>query len=174
MESSRRALLAMTALCAVAFAQAAGGQIFKCQDAQGRIIYQQKLCEGAAKESGVNASQAPAAANPRGPIDAKSAPSTSTGQTAEPSVLMFLVQKRQCDLGHPEIARQTKASYDRWRDRNAKEIAEVEGNANYRTLLDDARRTPNPLVTPGQLDKVCQDVVQHLGDIDDPRRQRAR
>lgn len=164
----------MTVLCAAAFAPGAGAEIFKCQDAQGKVTYQQKPCEGAAKESGVTvtAPQAPSAGSPGGPVDAKGAPPTPTDRKPEPTVLMFLVQKYQCDLGRPEIARQTKASYERWRERNAKEIDRLEASAQSRPLLDEARRSRNPLVTPAMLDKVCQGVVQHLdeGRAANPRR----
>ena len=151
----------MTALCAVAFAQTAGGAIFKCQDAQGKVTYQQKPCEGATAVV-PTAPQAPGAGGPRGAVDTKGAPSSSSGPKTEPAVLTFLVQKYQCDLGHPEIARQTKASYERWRERNAQEIAKVETSAEYRPLLDEARKTRNPSLTPTMLDKMCQGVVQHL------------
>jgi hypothetical protein len=152
----------LAALCAVAFAQAAGGAIFKCQDAQGKITYQQKPCEG------VTAAVPGAPA----PIDTKAASPASTGAKAEPSVLVFLVQKYQCDRGHPEIARQTKANYELWRERNAQEIVKVESSSEYRALVDEAR-TKRPPVTPANLDKICQDVVQHLEPerrAADPRR----
>ena len=139
----------MTALCAVAIAQAAGGAIFKCEDAQGKITYQQKPCEGAT------------AVVPAAP-QAKGAPSSSSSPKTEPAVVTFLVQKYQCDLGHPEIARQTKASYELWRERNAQEIAKVETSAEYRPVLDEARKTKNPSLTPAMLDKICQGVVQRL------------
>ena len=148
----------MTALCALAFAQTAGSAIFKCQDAQGKITYQQKPCEGAT---------AAVPAGAAAPTDAKGAPPASTSPQTEPSVLMFLVQKYQCDRGHPEITRQTKANYDLWRERNAQEIVKVESSAQYRALIDEAR-TKNPPVT------ICQDVVQHLDralHAADPRRQ---
>jgi hypothetical protein len=154
----------MTALCALAFAQTAGSAIFKCQDAQGKITYQQKPCEGAAV-----AVPGTAAA----PTDAKGAAPASTSPQAEPSVLVFLVQKYQCDRGHPEIARQTKANYEIWRARNAQEIAKVESSAEYRALIDQAR-TKSTAVTSPNLDKICQDVVQHLDPerrAADPRRQ---
>ena len=164
MASSRRCAWAgLTALCAVAFAQVAGGAIFKCQDAQGKISYQQKPCEGAtAAVPGLPA-----------PIDTKAASPAQTGAKTEPSVLVFLVQKYQCDRGRPEIARQTKANYELWRERNAQEIVKVESSAEYRALLDEAR-TNKPSNTPAMLDKVCQGVVQHLDQESraaDPRRQ---
>jgi Domain of unknown function (DUF4124) len=162
MANSRHgALLGMAALCAVAVAQTAGGAIFKCQDAQGRITYQQKPCEGAATASSVAVPNAPE--TPGAGI--KGAPPAS-GQKAEPSVLAFLVQKYQCDRGHPEIARQTKADYDLWRERNAQEIVKVESSTQYRALVDEARTKP---VTPAMLNTICQDVVQHL----DPERRAA-
>jgi len=139
----------MTALCAIAIAQAAGGAIFKCEDAQGKISYQQKPCEGATT------------VGPGAPA-AKGAPSSPSSPKTEPAVVTFLVQKYQCDLGHPEIARQTKASYERWRERNAQEIAKAETSAEYRPVLDEARKTKNPSLTPAMLDKICQGVVQRL------------
>ena len=155
--------MGLTALCAVAFAQTAVGAIFKCQDAQGKLTYQQKPCEGTT----ATVPGAPA------PTDTKGSPPASTGQKTEPSVLVFLVQKYQCDLGHPEIARQTKANYVLWRERKAQEIVNVEASAEYRALLDEAR-TKSPPITPAALDKVCMDVVQHLDQerrAADPRRQ---
>jgi hypothetical protein len=153
----------MTALCAVAIAQTAGGAIFKCQDAQGKVTYQQKPCEGAT------------ATGPSAPAltDTKGAPPTSTDQKAEKAVLTLLVQKYQCDLGHPEIDRQTKANYERWRERNAKEIAKVEASAEYRESLGEAK-VRNPAVTPAMLNKVCQSVAQQLDQearAAEPRRQ---
>jgi hypothetical protein len=139
--------------------------------------YQQKPCEGGENESSVNvpaAPQAPGAGSPRGTVDTKGAPAAPTVPKTEPSVLTFLVQKYQCDLGHPEIARQTKANYDLWRERNAQEIVKVESSAEYRALLDEVRKTKNPSVTSAMLDKVCAGVVQRLdqeGRAADPRRQ---
>src|SRR4030095_12170715 len=162
MENSRQvALRVMTALCAIAFAQAAGGAIFKCEDAQGKITYQQKPCEGAT------------AVVPAAP-QAKGAPSSSSSPKTEPAVVTFLVQKQQCDLGHPEIARQTKVSYERWRERNAKEIAKVEASAEDRAALGDVQKAKNPALTPATLDKACQSVVQQLDQearAAEPRRQ---
>jgi hypothetical protein len=153
----------MTALCAVAFAQTADGAIFKCQDAQGKVTYQQKPCEGATAAPG-----APAL------TDTKGAPLAD--QKSDTAILAFLVQKHQCDLGHPEIARQTKASYERWRERNAKEVAKVEASAEYRAALGDAQKAKNPPLTPAMLDKACQGVVQQLDQearAAEPRRQPA-
>jgi len=161
--SRHGALLGMMALCAVAFAQTAAGAIFKCQDAQGKVTYQQKPCEGTT----ATVPSAPA------PTDTKGAPLTATGPKTEPPILTFLIQKYQCDRGHPEIARQTRANYELWRERNAKEITKVESSAEYRSMLDEARRTKGPSVTPAMLDKVCQGVVQHLDQearAADPRR----
>jgi hypothetical protein len=141
----------LTALVAAAFAQTAGGAIFKCQDAQGKVTYQQKPCEGAA-------AAVPGAPTP---IDTKGAAPASTGAKTEPSVLVFLVQKYQCDRGHPDIARQTKANYELWRERNAREIVKVESSAEYRASLDEAR-TKNLAINPAALDKICQGVVEHL------------
>jgi hypothetical protein len=154
----------MTALCAVVFAPAAGAAIFKCQDAQGKVTYQQKPCEGAT------------AAPPGAPAltDAKGAPLASADQKSDTAILAFLVQKHQCDLGHPEIARQTKVSYERWRERNAKEVAKVEASAEYRAALGDAQKAKNPALTPATLDKACQSVVQQLDQearAAEPRRQ---
>lgn len=154
----------MTALCAVVFAPSAGGAIFKCQDAQGKVTYQQKPCEGTT------------AAVPGAPAltDAKGAPLAATDQKSDTAILAFLVQKHQCDLGHPEIARQTKVNYERWRERNAKEIAKVEASAEYRASLGDAQKAKNPPLTAAMLDKVCQSVVQQLDQearAGEPRRQ---
>ena len=162
--SRHSAWFGVTALCAVAFAQTAGGAIFKCQDAQGKVTYQQKPCEGAT------------AAIPGAPAltDAKGAPLASADQKSDTAILAFLVQKRQCDVGHPEIARQTKASYERWRERNAKEIARVEASAEYRASLGDAQKGKTPALTPAMLDKACQSVVQQLDQearAAEPRRQ---
>ena len=156
----------MTALCAAAFAQTAGGAIFKCQDAQGNVTYQQKPCEGAT----ATVPGAPAL------TDAKGAPLTSTDHKSETAILAFLVQKHQCDLAHPEIARQTKVNYERWRERNAKEIAKVEASAEYRASLGDAQKAKAPPLTPAMLDKVCQSVVKRLDQearAAEPRRQPA-
>jgi hypothetical protein len=162
MANSRRGtLLAVAALCAAALTQTADGAVFKCQDAQGKITYQQKPCEGAAKESGVDLQAAPkpqGAARPGAAVDAATA---STGAKTEMSPLMLLVQKYQCDRERPNFAIQTKVNYERWRVRHAKEIAEVEAS-DKRPLLDHARTTSTPGVTPAQMDQICVGLARYL------------
>jgi Domain of unknown function (DUF4124) len=149
--------LLIAALCAVAFAQSAVGAIFKCQDAQGKVTYQQKPCEG----TPAAVPGAPAPTIPAKPVDATGA-AGPTDRTPEMATLTFLVHKYQCDLDRPAFAQQTRANYEHWRKRNMEKIAELETNANNRLLLEDARKKPAANVTPAQMDKNCRDVAQYL------------
>jgi Domain of unknown function (DUF4124) len=205
-------LLGASVLCAVAFAQAAHGEIFKCLDAQNKVTYQQRPCDGAAKESGVAVETAPQGINPAatggkaarsgspvmgtagigsqaGTVKSVQSPgasssrlqvsqpqqaattASSSGPNLDLGIALILVTKPLCDRS-PVFARETRADYAHWRERNAQKIAATEASAGYRSWRDQALKNQDSIPPNPEPDKTCLEIAHYLdaeGGAADPR-----
>ena len=232
----------MSVLCAVAFAQAAHCEIFKCLDAQNKVTYQQRPCDGAAKESGVAVETTPQGINPAatggkavrsggpvigtagissqagtvksvqspsasslrlqvsqpqpaattaspiapapaipstqqrvgvpgGPVVTAGVPPAASGPNLDLGIALILVTKPLCDRS-PAFARETRADYARWRERNAQIIAATEASAGYRAWRDQALKNQDSIPPNPEPDKTCLEIAHYLdadGGAADPR-----
>ena len=127
----KREALAILLACAVA--HAAGAEMYRCRQADGRLSVQQLPCEGASATAAV-ASAAPASV-PHAPVD----PQRPTKRARD--IIDVTVALERC-RENADFAQRSEAIYQAWRSRHA--IALADYAPVLREKLREARRAPLP------------------------------
>ncbi|MCC7326622.1 MAG: DUF4124 domain-containing protein [Burkholderiales bacterium] len=169
MVSSTQFIALMALTCALALiSHDAAGQIHKCRDAQGKISYQQRPCNGTATHTPSQFDPKPAAPpddSPAAEPAVNGAPTASSAAEFNAEMATLILTKRGCDEQFPGFSQKVAANYTRWRQQNLQSVVATERHPEFARRLDTQRKqhaSASAKSAPSRSPEKCDGVVAFL------------